>query len=223
MAGHFFDSSALVKLYHPEAGTPAVDQIINAAGNLVRIFRLTVAELTSAFAIKVRTQSITREDVEQFLRQFRRDSAIGKLEIFSAAESEFAMGELLVERYVFDSRLRAMDALQLAAPLELRNQKLVDHFVAADSSLRFSDFRDVVVPSRICFRGHGNRLAAYSALQRDRASDRGMDHAAMLRVLGIRSPLPLRHPRPRLDLLFWFGHSTERFRPPCSENARPSA
>jgi hypothetical protein len=35
LAGHFFDSSALVNLYHPEAGTPAVDQIVNATDNLV--------------------------------------------------------------------------------------------------------------------------------------------------------------------------------------------
>ena len=135
MAGHFFDSSALVKLYHPEAGTPAVDQIVNSAGNLVRISRLTVVELTSAFAIKVRTQSINREDADLFLRQFRGDVATGKLEIFSVAESEFAMAELLVGRYAFDLRLRALDALQLAVALELRNQELVDHFVAADTVL----------------------------------------------------------------------------------------
>ena len=135
MAGYFFDSSALVKLYHPEAGTPAVDQIVNAVGNFVRVSRLTVAELTSAFAIKVRTQSIIREDAEFFLRQFRRDIANGKLEVFSIGESTFTATELLVERYAFASRLRALDALQLAVALELRNQKLVDHFVAADKIL----------------------------------------------------------------------------------------
>ena len=40
-----------------------------------------------------------------------------------------------MERYAFDLRLRALDALQLAVALELRNQKLVDHFVAADAIL----------------------------------------------------------------------------------------
>jgi hypothetical protein len=42
---------------------------------------------------------------------------------------------LLVERYAFELRLRAMDALQLAVALELRNQKLVEHFVAGDAIL----------------------------------------------------------------------------------------
>jgi len=135
LPGHFFDSSALVKLYHAEIGTPVVDQIVNAAGNAIRISRLTPAELTSAFAIKVRTQSINREDADLLLRQFRKDLATGKLEIFSVAESEFAMAESLVERYAFELRLRALDALQLAVALELRNQGLVDHFVAADRTL----------------------------------------------------------------------------------------
>jgi predicted nucleic acid-binding protein len=135
LPGHFLDSSALVKLYHAEAGTPAIEHLVNAPGNIVRISRLSVAELTSAFAIKVRTQSINRDDADIFLRQFRDDVAVGRLEVFSIGESEFAMTELLVERYAFDLRLRALDALQLAVALELQNQKLADHFVAADTIL----------------------------------------------------------------------------------------
>ena len=126
MAGHFLDSSALVKLYHTEAGTPVIESIVNAPDNVVRISRLSVAELTSAFAIKVRTRSIDRDDADIFLRQFRRDVPIGKLEVFSIGESEFATTELLVERYAFDLRLRALDALQLAVALELRTQKLCE-------------------------------------------------------------------------------------------------
>lgn len=58
-----------------------------------------------------------------------------QLEVFSIGESEFVIAELLVERYAFNLRLRALDALQLAVALELRTQKLVDHFVAADAIL----------------------------------------------------------------------------------------
>jgi predicted nucleic acid-binding protein len=135
LAGHFLDSSALVKFYHKEAGTDEVDSIVNARDHVARISRLSVAELTSAFAIKVRTHSIDRQDADLFLRQFRGDIASGKLEVFSIGEPEFAKAELLVERYAFTMRLRALDALQLAVALELRNQKLTDHFVAADMIL----------------------------------------------------------------------------------------
>src|SRR5206468_11950975 len=99
------------------------------------ISRLTVAELTSAFAIKVRTKSIDRQDADQFLRRFREDIAGAKFEIFSVGESEFETAETLIEGYAFDRHLRALDAVQLAVALELRNQDLVDHFVAADQVL----------------------------------------------------------------------------------------
>ena len=135
MPGYFFDSSALVKLYHFEPGTPVVDQIAGTPGNTIRISRLSTSELTSAFAIKVRTQSISRDDAEVFLRQFRADVVAGKLQVFSITESEYAGADALVERYAFTLRLRALDALQLAVALGLHNQGLADHFVAADRAL----------------------------------------------------------------------------------------
>ena len=135
MAAFFFDTSALVKLYHIEAGTPAVDQIVNAADSRIGISRLTVAEITSAFAIKVRTQSISRDDAELSLRQFGSDVATGKLQVFSLGEPEFATAELLMERYAFNLRMRTLDALQLAVALGLQGQNLMDHLVGADAIL----------------------------------------------------------------------------------------
>jgi predicted nucleic acid-binding protein len=135
LAGYFFDSSALAKLYHPEVGTPEVDQIVETAGNLIRISRLTVVELSSVFAIKVRTQFISREDAGLFLRQFREDIVARKFEVFAVREAEFAEAEHLLEQYAFDLRLRALDAVQIAVALGLKGQGLVDHFVAADKVL----------------------------------------------------------------------------------------
>jgi len=124
-----------VKLYHAEVGTPVVDELLNAADNLVRISRLAPAELISAFAIKVRTQLISREDADIFLRQFQSDLVARKVEIFSIEESAFTIAEWLIQRYAFELRLRALDALQLAIAIELRDRDLVDFFVAADKVL----------------------------------------------------------------------------------------
>lgn len=135
MAGYFFDTSALVKLYHRETGTAVVDRIVRAAGSRILISRLAGAELTSAFAIKVRTLAIDRDDADLFLRQFREDIVCGTLEVFSVGESEFIVTEHLVERYAFELRLRALDALQLAIALAMRDRQLVDRFVAADKIL----------------------------------------------------------------------------------------
>jgi len=62
LAAFFFDSSALAKLYHPEVGTAVADRIAQSADSQIRISRLTVIELPSVFAIKVRTKFISRED-----------------------------------------------------------------------------------------------------------------------------------------------------------------
>ena len=135
MAAYFFDSSALAKLYHPEVGTPLIDQIVQAAESQVRISRLTVVELPSVFAIKVRTQFITRDDAQVLLRQFREDILTAKFEIFPVREFEFAAAERLIERHAVDRKLRTLDALQLAVALSLKSKALVDHFVAADKVL----------------------------------------------------------------------------------------
>ena len=135
MPAYFFDSSALAKLYHPEIGTSEVDEIVQAPGNQVRISRLTVVEIPSVFAIKVRTQFITRDDARLLVRQSHEDIVIQKFSVAAVGEPEFAAAEQLLERHAFDMRLRALDAIQVAVALELKRRELVDTFVAADKVL----------------------------------------------------------------------------------------
>ena len=125
----------MAKLYHPEVGTPKVVEIIEAVGAQIRISRLTVVELRSVFAIKVRTQVVTQEDVSLLLRQFQEDVVSRKFQIFAVQESEFGLAERLIERYAFSKPLRTLDAVQLAVALGLKSQGLIDHFVAADAAL----------------------------------------------------------------------------------------
>ena len=112
-----------------------MDRIIQAADNRIRISRLTVVELPSVFAIKVRTEFINPDDARVLLRQFRQDIVSRKFEVFAMRETEFAGAERLIERYAFDLRLRALDALQIAVALSLKSHALVDYFVAADKIL----------------------------------------------------------------------------------------
>ena len=65
MTRYFLDTSALVKHYHTELGTDAVDRIIGEAGAELLIARLTLVETISVFAIKVR---IGEFDVLEFAR-----------------------------------------------------------------------------------------------------------------------------------------------------------
>ena len=135
MSAYYFDTSALAKLYHLEVGTPKVVEIVEAIGAQVRISRLSVVELRSVFAIKVRTQVVTREDVGLLLRQFHEDVVAQRFQVFAVSEQEFAFAERLIEKYAFDKPLRTLDAVQLAVALGLKSQGLIDHFVAADAAL----------------------------------------------------------------------------------------
>jgi predicted nucleic acid-binding protein len=135
LAGYFFDSSALAKLYHLEIGTPVVDRIIRDRNNQILISRLTAVELPSAFAIKVRTRVITRDDAGILLRQFRDDLISGRFRVFGLRETELSAAEKLIDQYAHDLRLRALDAIQITVAIALKRQRMVDHFVAADSIL----------------------------------------------------------------------------------------
>jgi uncharacterized protein len=60
MPRYFFDTSALVKHYHTELGSPKVDLILGESGSEYFIARLTLAEAPSVFAKKVRTGEIAQ-------------------------------------------------------------------------------------------------------------------------------------------------------------------
>ena len=135
MAGYFFDSSALAKLYHPELGTPKVLQIFSQPERKILISRLTLVEIQSVFAIKVRTGVLTKEDAELLRQRVVAHVASGDFELYTLADSHYAAAERLVTRYGFDHRVRTLDALHLAVAADLREQGLLDYFVAADKAI----------------------------------------------------------------------------------------
>ncbi len=135
MAAYFVDSSALAKLYHPEIGTPAMDLIVAPEASRLWISRLTMLEIRSVFAIKVRTRFISREDAEGTVRRFLADVLARRFAVLPVLEPEFALADALLKKYAFDRRLRALDAVQIAAALRLRTHRPIDYFVAADKVL----------------------------------------------------------------------------------------
>ena len=126
MPADFFDARALAELYHAEVGTPKLVEIAEASGAQLRASRLTVVELRYGFAIKVRTQVVTREDVDLLPRQFQEDVVSRKLQVLAVSEPEFALAERLIEKYAFNKPLRTLDAIQLAVALGLKRQGLID-------------------------------------------------------------------------------------------------
>ena len=135
MAALFFDTSALVKYYHVEAGTSAVLDIFAAEGRRIRISTLGLLEAQSAFAMKVRLGEIDRNTAGILRARLMLDIAAGEIEVFTLSREHLELAGRLIGRHSLSTRLRTLDALQLAVAIDLRNITLVDYFEVADKVL----------------------------------------------------------------------------------------
>ncbi|MBI3683763.1 MAG: type II toxin-antitoxin system VapC family toxin [Acidobacteria bacterium] len=81
MAGYFLDSSALAKLYHQEVGSAVVEELVLSATATVLISRLSVVEVQSAFAGKVRAGVIQQAMRQFFGAAFWKTSRAGSSEL----------------------------------------------------------------------------------------------------------------------------------------------
>jgi predicted nucleic acid-binding protein len=135
LARYFFDTSATVKYYHREPGTEEVAAIFAEPDRKIQISSLGFLEIQSSFAMKVRSGFLDRRGAGMQRARFLLDIASGDIEVYSLTEDHCVTAELLIGRYSFSHRLRTLDALHLAVALDLQNQNLLDHFVAADLAL----------------------------------------------------------------------------------------
>ena len=135
MADNFLDTSALGKHYHAEMGTPKVDLLLADAASRHFISRLTVVEIQSVFAKKVRTGALSLADFQLLSRRFLADVRRRRFLVVRVTAAHFHGAERLIRRLAPAHNLRTLDALQLAVALDLRAQGLVSQFVSADNSL----------------------------------------------------------------------------------------
>jgi predicted nucleic acid-binding protein len=135
MPDHFFDTSAISKHYHTETGTATVDALLAAAGASQVVSRLTVVELYSVFAKKVRTGQLDPADYQKLTRLFRGDVAAKRLRVVRLTAGHFQSAERLIRRIGPGQNLRTLDALQLAVAVSLNEPGRPIEFVCADRAL----------------------------------------------------------------------------------------
>jgi len=135
MADNFFDTSALGKHYHPEVGTAKVDRLLAEPGARHFVSRLTVVEIQSVFAKKVRTGVLGLADFQLLCRRFRADTRRRKFQVVRLTGPYFLAAEPFIRRLAPTQNLRTLDALQLAVALDLRSQGLITRFICADQRL----------------------------------------------------------------------------------------
>ena len=111
---YFFDTSALLKRYHAEPGTDAVD-VAFAAPSIRIASDLGLIELLSALARRVRMREITAQDVQSAKAAIAKDiQDNGALRVEAVGEADKAEAARLLERYGLTQELRTLDALHLA-------------------------------------------------------------------------------------------------------------
>jgi predicted nucleic acid-binding protein len=110
----YVDASALVKLYVEEAGSPAVAGEVERADAVITV-RVTYAEARAAMARHRREGGLTTPALRRAVRQLDGDWCTYNL--VEVSESLVRRAGGLAERHA----LRAHDAVQLAAALDVRD------------------------------------------------------------------------------------------------------
>lgn len=123
---YFFDTSALIKRYHLESGSPAVIQIFEEEENRILIASLSLAEFVSAFNRIKNHRQITEPDFQAILDKFSTDISLGRIGIINIEQAHIISSY----EHIIKHNLTTVDAIILTAALELREFEPI--FVCAD-------------------------------------------------------------------------------------------
>jgi predicted nucleic acid-binding protein len=129
------DTSALVKYYHLEIGSPRVIAIADDPGNTLFVSRIGFVELHAALARKVREGALQVQALQQSLRRFYADLRERKFRLIRPVPVHERQAIRLLRQKGLTFPLRTLDALQLSAALWLKDQQQLDHFLCADIKL----------------------------------------------------------------------------------------
>jgi predicted nucleic acid-binding protein len=133
--GYFIDTSALAKLYHAEVGSPQMEMLVQSPDNRLIISQLSVIELQSVFAAKVRMRVIDQASLNQLRGLFFADLAAGRFKVVLVSGRYFRSADRLIRTHAVSRALRTLDALQLAVAVELHRRSAGTALVASDKNL----------------------------------------------------------------------------------------
>jgi uncharacterized protein len=135
MSRYYFDTSALVKNYHAEAGTADVQRMLREAGSDFFVSRLATVEMLSGFATKVRTSVFSSSHFDRLRRRFLADVRRRMVRPIRVLNVHDQMAGELIGKHAMSRTLRTLDAIQLAVALHFHRSFAIDHFVCADQKL----------------------------------------------------------------------------------------
>jgi predicted nucleic acid-binding protein len=140
MAIYFLDSSAVVKLYQPEAGSEEVDRIVSEPGSTRLMSRLALVEVQRALCRRLRVQDISESELDDLRRGFYEDLLQRRIRVKQLQDRHYRSAVRLIRKYAPEFTLplpllRTLDALHLVSALEVQALEGLDYFVSADANL----------------------------------------------------------------------------------------
>lgn len=132
---YLLDTSALIKRYHTEAGSECVHRLFDPTKSSLNVSFLTVIEVHSVFARKVRLKELTLADFIRVIGRFANDVRKGELTVVSFDERHQERAIELLKKHAPGRALRTLDALQLAVAADLEEHGRLGTFVVADETL----------------------------------------------------------------------------------------
>jgi predicted nucleic acid-binding protein len=136
MPADMLDTSALAKHYHTEVGSAEVDKLWNEPAHGLFVSRLSVLEIVSVFAGKVRASAISAADFDALRRRFTADlTKTKRLTATRLLVVHYQEAERLLRKHGQVRRVRTLDAIQLAVAIDLHQRRAIDRLVSADRDL----------------------------------------------------------------------------------------
>lgn len=124
----YWDSSALVKLYAPEADSGAYEQIADASVRRIRTSAIALVEMYSALTGKERRGELRPGQAEHLFETFLSDVTAGELLIVDcnhAAAAEARRAVRACSRFSPPVAIRSLDAIHLGSAIAVRATAIV--------------------------------------------------------------------------------------------------
>jgi uncharacterized protein with PIN domain len=131
MTDYYFDTSALVKLYHDELNTSVVEEFFSNEENQIFISEIACIELYSALYRLRRMNQISEDVLDAAIASFEDDCAY-RLAIQVVTSHNIEQAKAIIKRYGHNKSIRTLDAIQLSTSLGRTDNLL---FVCADTLL----------------------------------------------------------------------------------------
>lgn len=126
----YADTSSLVKYYYPEADSDKIEALLLKADRIF-ISHLTVTEMASALAKKVRMGDLKKEKEAVLWNTFLDDMQTEKIELIPLDERHYLKAADFIRELGGRHGLRTLDALHLSIAHSLQASK----FLCSDTTL----------------------------------------------------------------------------------------